>query len=71
MMLVEEGKIRLTDPVGRFIPELQNLKVTVLNTDGVIAAAPSDADCGAAAEAASWMRRARLRSAICSRIPPG
>ena len=35
MMLVEEGKLRLTDPVSRFIPELQNLKVTVLNTDGV------------------------------------
>jgi CubicO group peptidase (beta-lactamase class C family) len=35
MMLVEEGKVRLTDPVSRFIPELQNLKVTVLNTEGV------------------------------------
>ena len=43
MMLVEEGKIRLTDPVGTFIPELQNLKVTVPNSDGVIAAAPSGA----------------------------
>ena len=32
MMLVEEGKIRITDPVSRFIPELQNLKVTVLNS---------------------------------------
>lgn len=30
MMLVEEGKIRLTDPVSRFIPELKNLnKVAV------------------------------------------
>jgi CubicO group peptidase (beta-lactamase class C family) len=37
LMLVEEGKLRLTDPVGRFIPDLQNLKVTVPNTDGVIA----------------------------------
>jgi CubicO group peptidase (beta-lactamase class C family) len=43
MMLVEEGKIRLTDPVGRFIPELQILKVTVPNSDGVSAAAPSGA----------------------------
>ena len=43
MMLVEEGKIRLTDPVGKFIPELQNLKVTVPNSDGVITAAPSGA----------------------------
>ena len=35
LMLVEEGKLRLTDPVSRFIPELQNLTVTVLNTEGV------------------------------------
>ena len=41
MMLVEEGKIRITDPASRFIPELQNLKVTVLNTDG--AAQPTNA----------------------------
>ena len=37
LMLVEEGKLRLTDPVGRFIPDLQNLKVTVPNTEGVVA----------------------------------
>ena len=43
MMLIEEGKIRLTDPVGKFVPELQTLKVTVPNSDGVIAAAPSGA----------------------------
>ena len=43
MMLVEEGKIRLTDPVGKFIAELQNLRVTVPNSDGVTAAAPSGA----------------------------
>ena len=36
MMLVEDGKLRLTDPVGRFIPELQTLKVTVPNSEGVI-----------------------------------
>ena len=35
LMLVEEGKLRLTDPVSRFIPELQNLKVSALNTEGV------------------------------------
>ena len=43
LMLVEEGKLRLTDPVSKFIPELQNLKVTVPNTAGVVAAAPSGA----------------------------
>jgi CubicO group peptidase (beta-lactamase class C family) len=36
MMLVEDGKLRLTDPVGRFIPDLQTLKVTVPNSEGVI-----------------------------------
>ena len=35
MMLVEDGKVRLTDPVGRFVPELQNLKVTALNIEGL------------------------------------
>ncbi|PYS36477.1 MAG: beta-lactamase [Acidobacteria bacterium] len=29
MMLVEEGKVRLTDPVSRFIPEFKDLKVAV------------------------------------------
>jgi CubicO group peptidase (beta-lactamase class C family) len=29
MMLVEEGKIRLTDPVSLYIPEFKNLKVAV------------------------------------------
>jgi len=42
-MLVEEGKLRLTDPVGKFIPELAQLKVAVPNTSGIFAAAPSGA----------------------------
>jgi CubicO group peptidase (beta-lactamase class C family) len=29
LMLVEEGKIRLTDPVSRFIPEFKSMKVAV------------------------------------------
>src|SRR5438477_8273000 len=29
MMLVEEGKLRLTDPVSKFIPEFKDLKVAV------------------------------------------
>ena len=29
MMLVEEGKIRLTDPVSKFIPEFRGQKVAV------------------------------------------
>jgi CubicO group peptidase (beta-lactamase class C family) len=41
MMLVEEGKVRLTDPVSKFIPELQGLSAVVLNTEGRVAPAPS------------------------------
>jgi CubicO group peptidase (beta-lactamase class C family) len=41
MMLVEEGKIRLTDPASKFIPELQGLSAVVLNADGRVAPAPS------------------------------
>src|SRR5688572_658274 len=41
MMMVEEGKVRLNDPVSKFIPDLQGLTAVVLNTDGRVAAAPS------------------------------
>ena len=43
LMLVEEGKVRLTDPAGRYIPELQNLAVAVPNASGLHAPAPSGA----------------------------
>jgi CubicO group peptidase (beta-lactamase class C family) len=43
LMLVEEGKVRLTDPVGKYIPALERLTVAVPNTSGVVAAAPSGA----------------------------
>src|SRR5258708_10735713 len=32
LMLMEEGKVRLTDPVSRFIPEFKNTKVAILKT---------------------------------------
>ncbi len=41
LMMVEEGKLRLTDPISKFIPELKGLKVTVPNVNGVVGAAPS------------------------------
>jgi CubicO group peptidase (beta-lactamase class C family) len=41
MTLVEDGKVRLTDPVSKFIPELQGLSAIVLNTDGRVAPAAS------------------------------
>jgi CubicO group peptidase (beta-lactamase class C family) len=33
MMLVEEGRLRLTDPVGTYLPKLQKLDVAVQSTD--------------------------------------
>ena len=41
LMLVEEGKVRLTDPVSTFIPELRGLSAVVTNADGRVAPAPS------------------------------
>jgi CubicO group peptidase (beta-lactamase class C family) len=32
MMMVEEGKLRINDPVSRYIPEFRNMKVAVLQT---------------------------------------
>jgi CubicO group peptidase (beta-lactamase class C family) len=44
MMLLEEGKVRLTDPVSKFIPEYRGLKVAVLQErSGPPAAAGSTA----------------------------
>lgn len=43
LMLAEEGKLRLTDPVGQFIPELAKLSVATPNTAGIAPPAPSNA----------------------------
>jgi CubicO group peptidase (beta-lactamase class C family) len=40
MMMVEEGKIRLTDPISRFIPEFANMKVAVAPPGGRAGGAP-------------------------------
>jgi CubicO group peptidase (beta-lactamase class C family) len=45
MMMVEEGKLRLNDPVSRYIPEFRNMKVAVLQT------APAGRGAGAAGDA--------------------
>ncbi|HKH70807.1 MAG TPA: serine hydrolase domain-containing protein [Vicinamibacterales bacterium] len=42
MMMVEEGKLRLNDPVSRYIPEFRNMKVAILQT------APAGRGAGAA-----------------------
>ena len=38
MMMVEEGKVRLNDPVSRYIPEFRNLKVAVAAPEPAVAA---------------------------------
>ena len=53
MMLVEEGKVRLNDPVSRFIPEFRGMKVAV-----AIPAAPAAGGRGNAAPAAAGCRAA-------------
>src|SRR4029078_5838089 len=55
MMMIEEGKVRLTDPVSKFIPELKDLKVAVAmtgagNAPGGGPNAPAGGRGGAAAE---------------------
>src|ERR1044071_6458964 len=42
MMLLEEGKVRLNDPVSRFIPEFKGMKVGILQ-ERPAASAPSGA----------------------------
>lgn len=37
MMLVEEGKVQLTDPISKFLPAFQNMQVSVPKTDPVFA----------------------------------
>ena len=49
LMMIEEGKVRLTDPISRFIPEFKNIKVGVL----VPAAPAAPTGQGAAAPAAA------------------
>jgi CubicO group peptidase (beta-lactamase class C family) len=55
MMMIEEGKVRLTDPVSKFIPELKDLKVAVPmtgagNVPGGAGNAPAGGRGGAATE---------------------
>jgi CubicO group peptidase (beta-lactamase class C family) len=50
LMLVEEGKIRLSDPVSRFVPEFRSIKVAV-----PAAAAPSRTAPGPGADGAIYL----------------
>ena len=40
LMLMEEGSLRLTDPVSRFIPEFKNTQVAMLKNADAPAPAP-------------------------------
>ena len=48
LMLVEEGKIRLNDPVSRFIPEFKNLNKVAVPKPGAPGAPPRPPAAGAA-----------------------
>ena len=39
MMMIEEGKVRLNDPISRYIPEFKNIKVAVQSGPAVAPAA--------------------------------
>jgi CubicO group peptidase (beta-lactamase class C family) len=56
MMLVEEGKVRLTDPVSRFIPEFANLNKVAMPRPGAQSApgAPAQGRQGGAAPAPAY-----------------
>ena len=41
LMLMEEGKLRLSDPVSRFIPEFKNLKVAIAKPGGAVDLVPA------------------------------
>ena len=70
MMMLEEGKLRLSDPVSRFIPEFKGMKVAVPK-GGVEPPRRPRADAADAARRRSrwiWSRpHARSPFAICSR----
>ena len=69
MMLLEEGKVRLNDPVSRFIPEFKGMKVAVPKGGVEPPAAPAGGRGGRAVghrwRSTSCPRLARSRSEIC------
>jgi CubicO group peptidase (beta-lactamase class C family) len=69
MMMVEEGKLRLNDPVSRYIPEFRNMKVAVLQTSPGEAGAPQGL-LHRPRSSTPCRRSARSRSRICSPTPP-
>ena len=54
LMLMEEGKLKLTDPVAKYIPEFKNSKVAM---EACAAPSPCRDGRAAAATAITWSRR--------------
>ena len=54
LMLMEEGKLKLTDPVAKYIPEFRNSKVAL---EAVRGAVPMSDGTPAAATTITWSRR--------------
>lgn len=48
MMMIEEGKVHLNDPVSRYIPEFKNLKVAVPDPNASVSVPPTQGGRGAA-----------------------
>ncbi len=75
LMLMEEGKVRLNDPVAKFIPAFGDLDVAMAKTggsgpSGPGPAAPAAASPGGAARVLHRARGARRsRCSTCSRTP--
>jgi len=77
LMMIEEGKVRLSDPVSRFIPEFKELKVAIpqqgQGQPGARGAAPatgSGSRGGLAGDGAPCQCQYRLRTARVQRAPP-
>ena len=64
MMMIEEGKVRLTDPVSKFIPELKDLKVAVPMAAGAATRRQVDAEARPRLATTPFPQSARSRFAI-------
>ena len=68
MMLVEEGKLHLNDPVSRYIPKFRDMKVAVAQPPATPGAAGARAEPATPRRASTQCRPSvRSRSRICSR----
>ena len=75
LMLVEEGKVRLSDPVSRFIPEFKNTRVAMPRSDaagedGAIYTVPATREPCVAVRSGYRPDSCEVRcSPLCGRVP--